>query len=241
MSLSIQTALQRGLRRAASLSGIAVFIPMLILQAGIVLSAQTAAVQFVVQNTQATITDVDPGLQLPVSITVAVGLMIVFTVAATIVVIPAARLLVRDLSELSSIPPATVTRRLLWASLSALVCAVFLTVIIPIGYLLLLVPGVFLTVSFQFSFFAIAVEDKGIIDSLSRSWQLASGERLLLFGMLVVISLLSAVPAVIVSFVPGSTAREIVSLILNSALLVTVYAILADVFVQLRNDEMAAT
>jgi hypothetical protein len=214
---------------------------MLILQAGIVLSAQTAAVQFVVQNTQATITDVDPGLQLPVSITVAVGLMIVFTVAATIVVIPAARLLVRDLSELSSIPPATVTRRLLWASLSALVCAVFLTVIIPIGYLLLLVPGVFLTVSFQFSFFAIAVEDKGIIDSLSRSWQLASGERLLLFGMLVVISLLSAVPAVIVSFVPGSTAREIVSLILNSALLVTVYAILADVFVQLRNDEMAAT
>lgn len=241
MSLSIQTALQRGLRRAASLSGIAVFIPMLILQAGIVLSAQTAAVQFVVQNTQATITDVDPGLQLPVSITVAVGLIIVFTVAATIVVIPAARLLVRDLSELSSIPPATVTRRLLWASLSALVCAVFLTVIIPIGYLLLLVPGVFLTVSFQFSFFAIAVEDKGIIDSLSRSWQLASGERLLLFGMLVVISLLSAVPAVIVSFVPGSTAREIVSLILNSALLVTVYAILADVFVQLRNDEMAAT
>ena len=241
MSLSIQTALQRGLRRAASLSGIAVFIPMLILQAGIVLSAQTAAVQFVVQNTQATITDVDPGLQLPVSITVAVGLMIVFTVAATIVVIPAARLLVRDLSELSSIPPATVTRRLLWASLSALVCAVFLTVIIPIGYLLLLVPGVFLTVSFQFSFFAIAVEDKGIIDSLSRSWQLASGERLLLSGMLVVISLLSAVPAVIVSFVPGSTAREIVSLILNSALLVTVYAILADVFVQLRNDEMAAT
>jgi hypothetical protein len=241
MSLSIQTALQRGLRRAASLSGIAVFIPMLILQAGIVLSAQTAAVQFVVQNTQATITDVDPGLQLPVSITVAVGLMIVFTVAATIVVIPAARLLVRDLSELSSIPPATVTRRLLWASLSALVCAVFLTVIIPIGYLLLLVPGVFLTVSFQFTFFAIAVEDKGIIDSLSRSWQLASGERLLLFGMLVVISLLSAVPAVIVSFVPGSTAREIVSLILNSALLVTVYAILADVFVQLRNDEMAAT
>lgn len=241
MSLSIQTALQRGLRRAASLSGIAVFIPMLILQAGIVLSAQTAAVQFVVQNTQATITDVDPGLQLPVSITVAVGLIIVFTVAATIVVIPAARLLVRDLSELSSIPPATVTRRLLWASLSALVCAVFLTVIIPIGYLLLLVPGVFLTVSFQFTFFAIAVEDKGIIDSLSRSWQLASGERLLLFGMLVVISLLSAVPAVIVSFVPGSTAREIVSLILNSALLVTVYAILADVFVQLRNDEMAAT
>ena len=190
MSLSIQTALQRGLRRAASLSGIAVFIPMLILQAGIVLSAQTAAVQFVVQNTQATITDVDPGLQLPVSITVAVGLIIVFTVAATIVVIPAARLLVRDLSELSSIPPATVTRRLLWASLSALVCAVFLTVIIPIGYLLLLVPGVFLTVSFQFTFFAIAVEDKGIIDSLSRSWQLASGERLLLFGMLVVISLL---------------------------------------------------
>jgi|APHM01.1.fsa_nt_gi hypothetical protein len=241
MSLSIQTALQRGLRRAASPSGIAMFIPMLILQAGIVLSAQTAAVQFVVQNTQATITDVDPGLQLPVSTTVAVGLIIVFTLAATIVVIPAARLLVRDLSELSSIPPTILTRRLLSASLSALVCAVFLTVIIPIGYLLLLVPGVFLTVSFQFTFFAIAVEDKGIIDSLSRSWQLASGERLLLFGMLIVISLLSAVPAVVLSLVPGSTAREIVSLILNSALLVTVYAILADVFVQLRDDEMAAT
>lgn len=59
--------------------------------------------------------------------------------------------------------------------------------------------------------------------------------------MLIVISLLSAVPAVVLSLVPGSTAREIVSLILNSALLVTVYAILADVFVQLRDDEMAAT
>ena len=62
------------------------------------------------------------------------------------------------------------------------VLTVVLIVLIGIGFVLILVPGIFLATSFAVATPALMIERVGPIDSLKRSWSLATGERWRLFG-----------------------------------------------------------
>ena len=62
------------------------------------------------------------------------------------------------------------------------VVTVVAAVLISIGFVLILVPGIFLATSFAVATPALMIERVGPIESLKRSWSLATGERWRIFG-----------------------------------------------------------
>jgi len=242
MALRLGQALGRGVRRAFSVSGIAALALTICYQIVFVGSFNTVIVNRLPPSVQPS--DVGTvGFTLPLSTEVAAALGLVALLLGVGVFLVTARLLTRDLSALSSLPGGLFTRRIGPAFLSALVVSVVLAVVIPLGFALLFVPGLFLTVSLQFALFAVAVEDSGPIDALRRSWELASGNRWRLLALVVLFGVLGGIGGVVGSlfaFVSPSMG-QLASLVVNSVLVILMYGILADSFVQLRGGAANAT
>jgi len=183
------------------------------------------------------------GLSLPVSTGVAAAIGVVSFLFGICLFFVAARLLSRDVSELGSLPASLITHRFGRAFLATLVVSVLLAIVIPLGFVALFVPGLFLAVSFQFTVYAIAVEDRGPVDGLRRSWDLAGGNRWRLLAILVLIVVLSVIGSAVGSVLGlvSPTAGQLASMLLTSVFVVITYGILADAFVQLRGEDGATT
>ncbi|WP_251331127.1 hypothetical protein [Haloplanus pelagicus] len=212
MALRLGQALGRGARRAFSVSGIVALVLTICYQVLLVGSLNTVIVNRLPSSVESG--DIDTiGFTLPLPTEVAAALGLVAFLLGIVVVVVAARLLTRDLPALSSLPGDLFTRRLGRAFLSTLVVSVVLAVVIPLGFVLLFFPGLFLTVSLQFAVFAVAVEDTGPVDALRRSWELASGNRwrLLALSFCLPFSAASVVPSARCS--PSSRRRPVSSLL----------------------------
>ena len=242
MVLQLGQALGRGARRAFSVSGIVALLLTICYQVVFVGSFNTIIVNRLPSSVQPD--DVGTiGFTLPLSTEAAAALGLVALLFGVVVFLVTARLLTRDLAALSSVPGELFTRRIGYAFLSALVVSVALTVVIPLGFVLLFIPGLFLTVSLQFALFAVAVEDTGPIDALRRSWNLASGNRWRLLALVVLFGILGGIGGVVgslFSFVSPS-AGQLASLAINSVLIIVMYGILADSFVQLGGGSAPST
>jgi hypothetical protein len=83
-------------------------------------------------------------------------------------------------------------------------------VLIAIGFVLLIVPGVFLAVSFMAVMGALIVEGMGPIASISRSWRLVAGERWRVFG--------AGLLVIIIAIIVFGVASAVVWFILSSGL-----------------------
>jgi uncharacterized membrane protein len=180
--------------------------------------------------------DVGVGFALPLSTEVAAVLAVLALLFGIGVFLVTARLLTRDLSALSSLPGELFTQRIGRAFLSALVVSAVLGVGLTIGFAFLIIPGLFLAVTLQFAVFAVAVEDTGPIQALRRSWELASGNRWRLLALVVLFGVVGAIGGAVGSlfaFVSPSVG-QLASLVINSALVIVMYGIIADSFVQLR-------
>ena len=75
-------------------------------------------------------------------------------------------------------------------------------VLVGIGFVLLIIPGIFLFVSFAVVWEALIIEGAGPIESIKRSWRLVSGERWRVFGagllvMIIAIIVFGVVSAVV--------------------------------------------
>ena len=240
MSLSIGQALGRGTRRSLSVSGIVLFVTMVVYQVLFVGALNTVVVNSLPPNVSPA--DVGTvGFTLPVSTAVAAAIGVGSLLFGTALFLVATRLLSRDISALNSIPLSLVGHRFGRAFLSTLAVSLVLAVVIPIGLAFLLVPGLFLAVSFQFAVFAVGVEDCGPLAGLRRSWELASGNRWRLFGLLLVVTgvtVVASIPGTAVSLA-DPTVGQLVSLVITSVVVTVMYGILADAFVQLRERSTA--
>jgi hypothetical protein len=133
-------------------------------------------------------------LALDVSLGVAVGLFLVQIVLAQALGIVTIRTFV---SEARTSFPTDLDRRFGWVLANALVVGFVVNVLIFVGAIFLIVPGIYLAVALYFVQYEVIVEDKGVVDALRDGWHLTAGERLGVFVLLVVvfaIGLLSAVP-----------------------------------------------
>ncbi len=74
-------------------------------------------------------------------------------------------------------------------------------VLIAIGFLLVIIPGIFLAVSLAVVWEALIIEDVGPMESIKRSWRLVAGERWRVFGAGFLVIVLSAIFFGIVSAV----------------------------------------
>jgi len=66
------------------------------------------------------------------------------------------------------------------------------------GYILLVLPGIYLSIRLSFVYYALMIEQRSAFDSISRSWQLTRGHWWKLFRALLVLFLAVFVPAFVV-------------------------------------------
>ena len=139
-----------------------------------------------------------------------------------------------------------------------IVATIVIAVLIGIGFVLLIVPGVFLMVSFAVVWEALIIEGTGPMESIKRSWRLVSGERWRVFGagllvivlMVIFIGVVSAVIALILSVglgvsggMTGYLVQQVASLLsipLTAALGTVIYLDLRVRKESLSADQLAA-
>ncbi|MFD1633508.1 hypothetical protein ACOZ4L_09950 [Haloplanus ruber] len=234
MALQLGRAIGRGARRSLSISGIVALVLMICYQVLFLGSFNAVIVNRLPSEVQANGAGV--GFALPLSTEVAAAVAVLALLFGIGIFLVTARLLSRDLSALSSLPGNLFTRRIGRAFLSATVISVVLGVVIPIGFAFLLVPGLFLAVSLQFALFAVAVEDTGVVEAFRRSWELASGNRWRLLALVVLFGVVGAIGGAVGSLLAfvSPAAGQLASLVINSTVVILMYGIIADSFVQLR-------
>ena len=142
---------------------------------------------------------VGPTLGLPSSIA---GLLSLLVGLVTAVVVAAAlRTFVTD--ETQVVPGEHFTRNLLWMLVNLIVGGIVFGIVVGIGFVLLVIPGLFLLVSLFFWNVYVIVEDESFIEGFQDSWQLTKGNRLMLFLLGVLVVIIAAVVGVIFGIPQG--------------------------------------
>lgn len=248
MSLNVSRAIREAAYRTVSRNG-AIFVLVFALL-GTLSTVVTDSLLLLVDSFAGEVEGAEPvgvptplGLPLSGSVIVLLGLAWLLANAAASVV--AMRVLVSD--QVETIPDDMLSRRLTRATVNDVAAEVVAAVMIGIGLLLLVVPGVFLAICFYFSRPLIAVEDRSFVDALAESWRLTRGHRLRVFALLVIVALVGlavSIPATLVSglFAAAPAVGAVIGIVLGAVTTVFGLAVVARAFVQLREggDEPAA-
>ena len=236
MALQLGRAISNGIRRSLSPVGIALMV-LTALYVGIF----TISVNTVVANQlpPAVRQEAQVGLALPLSSAVAGILALLALVFGMVIYIAAARAFTREGPDSGTIDGSLFTRRIGRTVVSAIGANIIVGISTSIGLVLLVLPGIFLMVSFAFVLFVIAVEDARVIDSLRRSWGLARGNRLRLAALLLLIGVLTGLLSSLGSVVSivNPAAGTVVSLLVTAPLAIVGYGIIADAYLQLRDAD----
>lgn len=230
MTLRLGRAISGGVRRAFTPDGLA----LMLLTAGYTTVFVGAVNSVVVGSLPSTVRDqAGIGLTFPLSPTTAGLLAAASLLFGMVVVLAAARAFTDGGGNGFA---DYFTRRMGRALVSAVGANVVVSVAVMVGFVLLLVPGLFLAVSFTFVVFAIAVEDARAIPAMRRSWSLARGNRWRLFAIVLVIGVVTGLVGSVGSIVSlvNPTAGQVVSLVVTAPFSVLGYGVLADAFEQVR-------
>ena len=243
MSLNIGSALSEGLDRTLSRNGLVLF-----LLTGVVGLISVALSQTQLRSQVETLGANNPELlrqlqelpfaagqftppfplALPISGVVAQVLSLLMAFPNEIVLLIAARTFVSDQTEGLFEP----TRNLPLATLNAVIGGIVVIVLVSIGTVLLVVPGIFLAVSFLFFREEVAVEDKNLIDAITDSYALVKGDRFAVFGLILVLAVIGLVVTLLTGVVPG-VAGTLVGVVVGAALTVFSAAVVARAYRQL--------
>jgi hypothetical protein len=155
-----------------------------------------------------------PPISLGLSPAVAGLVSFLLAVVTILVTIGALRTFVTD--ETESLPRAHFTEDVLWPALNLIVGAIVFGIAVAIGFVLLVVPGLFLLVSLFFWEVFVAVEDDNFVEGFQRSWAITSGRRLRMFALGVVVlvvavlvSIVFAIPDVFLPAVPAFLLEQV--------------------------------
>jgi len=149
-------------------------------------------------------------------------------------------------AETRTIPRDLVRRNIAWATFHALVAGVLVAIATAIGLVFLILPGIFLALSFYFVRQVIAVEDATMVDAMGRAWDLSVGNRMDLIGLAIVVALVgivASIPPAIVGFI-SPLAGSVASSVTSAFVLVFSIAATTRAFEQVRGaaergDELA--
>lgn len=116
----------------------------------------------------------DPyGISLGIPVALAGVVSLVAWVATVVVAVAAIRLFVSD--ETDRVPQEFFTRNVAWAWINYVIGGIVFGIVIGIGFVLLIIPGIFLLVSLIFWTVFVAVEDENFVEAFRRSWRLTKG------------------------------------------------------------------
>ena len=244
MSLNIGEALSTGVEKLTTTAGIQLGIAYVVLQLITALGTNSAIA------TIDTGTGAGPGaggmgtpaLSLPIGIAGGAALLtlgIILNIALTIV---AFRTLAHSSTELGSIPDG-VADGLLKPGVFLVIAGIVQGIAIGLGFIALIIPGIFIMISLIFTQIYIAVEDEGPFEALSSSWSLAKGNRFPLFGLgviLFVISLLASIPAAIITIL-SPIVGSVLNYVVTGFLSIFSWGVLVAAYQQLKGASTTTT
>jgi hypothetical protein len=238
MALQLGRAVSGGIKRVLTRTGGLLLVALVAIQLLIQSSINTAVVAVFPPGPAGEL-EAMLGLTLPVSSTVAGGLVAVGIVLSSVYFVVLSRALARPAEALSTFPSSLYARRLGRATLSMLVGGLVVGVSITLGLFMLVVPGIFLSICFLFFIFAVGVEDRGVIGALKRSWALSRGNRLKLAVFVILAGVIGALVGTVgtlVDLASSPIAAELATNTLTSVLFVFFYGIVASAYLQVRDD-----
>ncbi len=144
-----------------------------------------------------------------------------------------------------AIPSEYYTRNIVPVLLNSLVGGLIYGVLMFVGSVLFVIPGIIAYVAFIFMIMYVTVEDKNFVAGFRDSWQLTRGHWLRLFGLLLLvvagIGLISGVLTAMTSLAVGAVAGEATGILLSGVVglpfSLLILAILAEAFTQLRESQ----
>ncbi|MDG5821907.1 hypothetical protein [Natronococcus sp. A-GB7] len=234
MSLHLTNAVRGGIDRATTRTGGILFGVLIVLQLLTIASFNTLLASVAPPEAMEQF-----GLILPISGSFAGILLLGTYLVMAVYFVVVARTFARPAHKLSSIPSELYSRRIGRATLSMIVAGIIVFVSIMIGFFLLIIPGIFLSVCFLFFLFVIGVEDRGVIASLRESWDLSRGNRLKLAVVVVFFGAIGAsigMIGAIFELIGVPVAGDLLSILVNAVLFIFIYGLLADAYLQLSGE-----
>lgn len=234
MALHIGAAITNGFGRALNRNGVLLMIAAAIV--GILWQIAANSVFAAVLPSDVA-GPIGPTIQAPTALLSAVAIAI-FLVLPYISIV-AARTFVEGSRR--RIPESFLTRRIPWVLANLVVGGIALTVLLVIGTILLVIPGIIVYVSMLFMTFFIAVEDENFVAGMVDSWHLTRGNwlRLCLLLLIVLIPFMAVLMGISFGLVlvvgPASPISQVLSGMVTMPLSILILGILADAFVQLRD------
>jgi hypothetical protein len=182
-----------------------------------------------------------PGLvTLPIPGVVAGGLVALALLAAAVISVVAIRTFVAG--ERARVPRRFLTERMPFAVANVVVGGIAFALVVALGTLLLVVPGIVAYVGLLFMIQFVAVENVNFVTAMRRSWRLTKGNWIRLFVLVAVLVAAIFVATFAVTFglgvvLPagsGGIAGIVVAMV-NVVATLYLLAVLSDAFVQLRD------
>jgi len=244
VALKISSSLTGGFSRVANRNGAVLALAYVALGLVWQVAFYSAFVTWLQETNPGTTGVPLPTIEIPlaVSATVAAVTLLLLQVAAIV----SLRTFVGGHTD--RIPSEYYTRNIIVVLANALVGSLVYGLLVFFGSLLFLVPGIVAYVAFTFMLVYIAVEDENFVAALRDSWHLTRDNWLPLFALLLITAVaLSLVPwtvAALVSFIVGAyagpAASTLVSGVITLPFSLLLLGILAEAFVQLRDDPAPA-
>ena len=244
MALRIGSSLTGGVSRVANRNGAALISAYVVL--GLVWQvAFYSAFATWLQEANPEMTDIPlPTVDVPIAVsaTVAIFALLLLQVAAIVSI----RTFVGGYTD--EIPSEYYTRNIVLVLANALVGGLAYGLIVFLGTILFIIPGLIAYVAFLFMLVYIAVEDENFVAALRDSWRLTRGHWIPLFVLLLIVfvglslvpGILSAVLSFVVGVYAGPAMSTLVSGVVTLPFSLLVLGILAEAFVQLRGDEVTS-
>ena len=238
MSIDIGQSLQEGLTRAVSPNGLGLIVVWAVLGVFSQL-ANNSLMAALYAGLPVDPTVIGPSLDVS-PMAAGLGMLVVYLVSF-VVMAGALRTFVTD--ERRSIPMAHFTHNLGWMLLNLVVGFIVFYLGVTIGFVLLVVPGIFLLVSLFFWYVLVIVEDQNFYEAFQNSWTLTKGNRWSLLGIGVIVifggSILMGIPLAL-SFALSEWAGLVLMVVTTSVFGVVSLAITARVYVQVAEQGSAA-
>jgi len=192
MSLQIRTSLTGGLGRCLNRNGLLLALAYVLVGAVWQVLLYSAVVTAVGQSAAQSGASALPTVDLPV--VVSAGGAVVALVLLQYLTIVTIRTFVGGHTR--TIPAEFYTRNIPYVLVNSIIGSLALGLVIFVGSILFVVPGIIAYVAFIFTLLYIAAEDQSFIAAFRSSWNVTRGNWLRLFGLLVIV-------LVAITIVPG--------------------------------------
>ena len=256
MSLDIGAAVSEGVRRLRSRDGLVLVGAFLIVGVLSSVAGQSLLLGFAEASLDlAQSPDAPPGtdvetlreqvsqvrestpLAVEISAGVAFGLVFLLGILAEALRIVAIRIFYTAAGN----SPADLRENLAFATVNGFLGGIVVYVLIGIGLIFLILPGIFLALALFFVRQEIAIEDRNFVDAMAESWTLTRGNRLNLFALVLILGIVFAISQVFPTLVAGITGSDAGGTVVGSIItpIVTVFGVAATTraYAQLKAED----